>query len=143
MADAQLRLNASANLSESTGTERSLVTRRTLLESAGKAASLLLTFSHPCLPSRRLPSTRPVRLHACSRSAHVNRSSLAEYLAARPFYPKALFDAVFAAHRGTCAAAVDLGAGSGQVTQALAERVEGTVYAVDPSKGMLEKGLFL
>jgi hypothetical protein len=38
----------------------------------------------------------------------------AEYLAARPVYPKALYDNVFSFHRGPTAVALDLGAGSGQ-----------------------------
>jgi ubiquinone/menaquinone biosynthesis C-methylase UbiE len=36
--------------------------------------------------------------------------------------------------------AVDLGAGSGQATQALTERITGTVTATDPSLSMLEQG---
>jgi trans-aconitate 3-methyltransferase len=38
------------------------------------------------------------------------------------------------------ARAVDLGAGSGQVTQAIAERMTETIIATDPSLTMLEQG---
>jgi SAM-dependent methyltransferase len=55
-------------------------------------------------------------------------------------YPRVLYDRVFALHKGGLERAVDLGAGSGQATQAIAERITDTVIATDPSSAMLEQG---
>jgi trans-aconitate 3-methyltransferase len=55
-------------------------------------------------------------------------------------YPSVLYDTIYAAHRGRFERALDLGAGSGQVTRILADRFSEKVYAADPSEGMLEKG---